>query len=233
MGILDMGIRDPGSFKPVHFSGIEITQEEFVAIFQMCDAFWMHSGDPKDPHAELTSGLCSNGFIDCLRALSYTGICQGMASQLVDRLYRRYNGHIGWVVGSDHAGAAFSKDVANVLGARHDFTEKGPDKTQLWKRLVIPEGEVVLQIEELMTTSGTTMAVRNGIREGNPNPVTFAPVVAVLVHRSDVQEIEGSPVVYPFHFDIWTAKPEDCPLCAAGSKRLRPKANWAELTGRG
>ena len=138
------------------------------------------------------------------------------------------------IIGSDHAGADFSHDVARWFGAKHDFTEKsGPDgKQQVWKRFAIHEGESVLQVEELMTTAGTLMAVRDGIRKGNPSPVTFAPVVGVLVHRSDVYEIEGAPVVYLAHYDISVWDPKDCPLCAAGSKRLRPKQHWAELTGR-
>jgi hypothetical protein len=83
-----------------------------------------------------------------------------------------------------------------------------------------------------MTTAGTLMAVREGIRRGNPSPVKFASVVGVLVHRSDVYEIEGAPVVYLAHYDIKVWDPSDCPLCAAGSKRFRPKQNWAKLTGK-
>jgi hypothetical protein len=62
--------------------------------------------------------------------------------------------------------------------------------------------------------------------------VTFAPVVGVLVHRSDVYEVEGAPVIYLAHYDISVWDPVDCPLCARGSKRLRPKQHWAELTGK-
>ena len=58
-------------------------------------------------------------------------------------------------------------------------------------------------------------------------------VQCVLVHRSDVYEIDNSKIVFPLHFDIWLADPEDCPLCAQGLKRLKqPKVNWAELTGK-
>ncbi len=224
-----------------------LTEEGITHILKLCEALWIHSGDPKDPHAELTSGKCSNGFVDVLRALRYTNVCDILAYHMThaleakideiendeNALTKQYS-ELDWIIGSDHAGAVFSHDVARWFGSQHDFTEKsGQDgKQQVWKRFAVQPGQSVLQVEELMTTAQTIMAVRNGIREGNPTPVTFAPVVGVLVHRSDVYEIEGTPVVYLAHYDIREWELSECPLCAAGSKRLRPKQNWAELTGK-
>jgi len=207
----------------------------------LCSALWLHSGDPKAPHAGLTSGKCSNGFVDVLRALRYTNVCDILAYHMTHAIEAKIDeltqadeetyDHTDWVVGSDHAGADFSHDVARWLGAQHDFTEKGPNKSQLWSRFQVEKGEVVLQVEELMTTSGTLMAVREGIRKGNPTPVAFAPVVGTLVHRSDVYEIEGAPVIYLAHYDIESWWPSECPLCAQGSERIsEPKKNWAKLT---
>ncbi len=185
------------------FAVRSLTPDEFTHIGKLCGALWLHSGDPAQPHAELTArtdasgvvipGKCSDGFVDVLRVLRHANLCDILAREMWRKVRAAYNGPVNWVVGSDHAGATFSHSVAREFRAQHDFTEKGPDKTQLWKRFVIEPGEVVLQVEELMTTSGTLAAVRQGIRQGNPHlfAVTFAPVAAVLVHRSDVYEIEG------------------------------------------
>lgn len=211
-------------------------EAEVRHIFQECDALWLHSGDPRDPHAELTSGKCSTGFVDVLRVLRYTNLCTIFASQLVLRyeiqLIERDHPVVDWVIGSDHAGATLSFAVAQILGVQHDFTEKGPEKTQMWKRFEIKPNEVVLQVEELVTTTSTLQAVREGIRAGNPSPVNFYPMVLTLVHRSDTRTFDHGPIGYLVHFDIQTWDPADCPLCAQGSKRLKPKHNWAELTGR-
>lgn len=238
-------ITDPkelGRFKSEDFSE-KITETEFDHVFQLADALWLHSGDPNVPHAELTSGRCSNGFVDVLRVLKYTNLCEIFARELV-QVYNLHRVSLGesvsedlffdpdWVIGSDHAGASISFAVAWLFGAKHDFTEKGDYKTQLWKRHPIEPDELVLQVEELITTTQTLQAVRQGIKEGNPNPVTFVPVVMTLVHRADVYEFEGSPILYLRHYDIASWWPSECQLCAAGSKRLRPKQNWAELTGK-
>jgi len=221
------------------FADRNMSDAEIKFIFGSCDALWLHSGDPEHPHAELTSGKCSNGFVDVLRVLKHTNLCEIFAAQLIRKLGNVFSAHpYDWVIGSDHAGATLSYAVAAQLGLQHDFTEKGMDeisgrKLQVWKRFSIQPDERVLQVEELVTTTGTLRAVREGIRTGNPTPVLFAPLVAILVHRSDENKFEEYPILYLIHFDIQTWKPEECPLCAAGSKRLRPKTNWAELTGKG
>jgi len=205
---------------------------EFTQLAKLADALWLHSGNPSDPHAELTSGKCSNGFVDVLRLLRFTNICE-MASEALVKVIEHhplFREGIDWVVGSDHAGAAFSHSMATWWGGQHDFTSKGPDKTQIWNRFVIQPDEIVLQVEELVTTTGTLQAVREGICAGNPTPVKFAPLVATLVHRSSVYEFEGAPIVYFVHYDIEVWEPDQCPLCKEGSKRLRPKQNWRELT---
>jgi len=208
-----------------------LTPEEIRHIFETCSALWLHSGDMTRPHAELTSGRCSNGFVDVLRVLRYTNLCELLARQLGIKITDVYKGRVDWVVGSDHAAATLSFAVASFNGAQHDFTEKGPDKTQLWKRFEIGRDEVVLQVEELVTTTGTLQAVRDGLRRAYPeHEVQFAPVVACLVHRAPTYEFEGSPIVSLTHFDIQTWTPEECPLCAAGSQRVRPKHNWDALT---
>lgn len=210
-----------------------VTQEEVRHLFELCDALWLHSGNPIQPHAELTSGKCSNGFIDSLRALRFSYLGHFFAEQLIKKFRTSFPDlKPTWVIGSDHAGAAFSHSVALILRTQHDFTEKGEGKTQVWKRFKIPSEEIVLQVEELITTTATLQAVRDGVCVGNPNPITFAPVSLTLIHRSPIYEFYGSPILYLAHYDIDVWEPSECPLCAAGSKKLRPKQHWKELTER-
>lgn len=226
-----------------------LTPKDILHIFSVCEAGWVHSGNSEHPHAELTSGLCSNGFFDTLRVLRYTQLCDMLAEALAHKLIRaihevRLDVKYDWpplhtlCVGSDHAGAVFSYAVARHLSCMHDFTEKRDEvvegkkiKRQVWERFPIEADQEILQVEELMTTAGTFEAVRAGLRASNPD-VRFMPIAGVLVHRSDVWQIEDTRIVALGHYNIQTWDPKDCPLCAAGSKRVRPKQNWAELTGK-
>ena len=195
-------------------------------------AFWQHSGNPSDPHAELTSGKCSDGFVNVLNLLCDPQKTKKIAEYLAFLLSKHYTGRVDWVVGSDHAAATLSYAVAYELRAKHDFTEKGPDGIQVWKRFTIRPDEYVLQVEELVTTNKTAMAVKTGIKNAHEYEINFVPAVLTVVDRSGSDEIDGAKLLCLANYDINIWDPSECPLCKQGSKRLRPKVNWAELTGR-
>lgn len=212
--------------------------EEILHWFDLLDAGWMHDGDPKRPHAELTSGKCSNGFFDCLRVLRHPNLNEILARQLVQRLKAEGIERVNWIIGSPYAAITFSYEVAKLLFAVHGFVEKDPNdpkgKKMVWRRMTIPEGATVLQIEELITTSGTFQEVRRAVEAGNPDPVIFLPVVGALVHRPPKLPVtyDGRRVTALVEKEIWAVDPSECSLCKQGSKRVRPKTHWAELTGK-
>jgi len=225
---------------PRYYDSKILEERDILSWFDSCDAAWMHDGNSRSPHAELTSGKCSNGFFDCIRVLRIPKLCEIFALQLFKKLIEQGIKKVDWVIGSPYAAITFSYEVAKAFEAVHAFTEKDPliiptnpkRKGMLWRRMEIPKNATVLQIEELVTTSGTFKEVRWAIEKGNPEPVNFLPVVGALVHRppklpADYGDIK---VVSLIEKEVWAVEPENCPLCKAGSKRLRPKANWKELT---
>jgi len=213
-------------------------EDLFLAWFKICDAVWLHDGNPKRPHAELTSGKCSNGFFDCMRVLRYPNLCEILALQLAKKLREAGVEKPEWVIGSPYAAITFSFAVAKAFGAIHAFVEKDPSdpkgKRFIWRRMTIPTGASVLQIEELITTSGTFREVHRAVDEGNAEPVNWLPIVGTLVHRPPELPIDygDKRVVALIEKGVWAVEPKVCPLCKAGSQRLRPKAHWKELTGR-
>lgn len=184
--------------------------------------------------------MCSNAYFDCTRVLCYPSLAEPLAGKIADLLKGNSEIYppINWVVGSAYAAITFSYEVARRLRVSHGFTEKDPTdpsgKKMLWRRMQIPAGAKVLQIEELITTSHTFREVRRAIEEGNTEPVEFLPVVGALVHRprklpADYGDVRVAALLEK---EVWAVEPEVCPLCKAGSRRLRPKSNWAELTGK-
>ena len=152
------------------------------------------------------------------------------------------------VIGSSYAALCLAHDVGRLLRAESTgFTEKGPEveeggkkrKTQVWDRFAIRPGKVVLNVEDLVTTSSTCVEVRRGIREGNANkfgvaePVQFAPLLATVVNRSPDEKFEGAPIFCVARYNMGQWTPDECPLCQQGSPLIeRPKKQWKELTGR-
>ena len=227
------------SIDPRDYDKKVLTEDEILEMFNFCDAVWLHEGDPKKPHAELTSGMCSNGFFDCLRVLRHPKLNEILARQLVKKLSRETGiTKVDWVIGSAYAAITFSYEVAKALGAIHGFVEKDTSepksKKMKWQRMTIPKGATVFQVEELITTSGTFREVRRAVKEENSEQVNFLPIIACLVHRPpelpmDYGDVRVASLIEK---EIWAVDQKECPLCEAGSQRLRPKTHWAGLTGK-
>ena len=218
-----------------------ISKDGLIHIFRLCNAYWQHSGNPKDPHAETTNGLCTNEIFDCLRVLKYIGFSKLFADQLASKIKRdaifHYNLPPKWVIGSPTAGITFAHDITKCLYAPINMcVEKDPKnpKKMIWNRMTIPAGEPVLQIEELITTFYTTDEVQKAINEGNKEPVNFLPYIGVLVYRPRkiTAYHNGRKIIALIEKEARAVPQEECPRCAKGSKRLRPKQHWEELTGK-
>ncbi len=215
----------------------KLSKSQISGVFKRLNAGWVHDGNPKNPHAVLTSGLCSNAYFNVSQIASNSIAMQVLAYNLSRKIVPRIGGEDIVVVGSAYAGIIPSFMVALCLGARHMYTKKGPNGEMVWTgRFSIPKGAYVLQVEDLITTFKTTEAVRRVIIAGNKNPVKFYPFVATIVHRPaklpteyyfDEEKIE---IISLLEKEVWAVPQEECPLCKKGSKRLKPKEHWEELT---
>lgn len=221
---------------PRDYDNTVLSEEEILEWFAIAEAGWVHSGNPEDPHAELTSGLCSTAFFDCLRLLKYPNIAEILGCQLGRKLKRASLGKVDWVVSSAYAAITFGHEVAKEIGAIFMNVEKDPSdpkqKRMLWRRMTIPVEAKVLSVEELITTSSTFREVQRAVIEGNTEPVNFIPTVGVLVHRPpDLTSIDYEAVAL-VEKEVPAYDPNECPWCEKGSKRYRPKTHWKELTGK-
>lgn len=232
---------------PKEYITVDLGQDIILGWLHDAEAGWMHNGDPKMPHAELASGMCSNGFFFCRKLLKYPNINEILAFQLAKKLAAAlFVSHVGAVtgrlvdavVGSPYSALTFSYMVAHIFCVQHGIPEKDQSdpkgKKMTWKE-EFPAGTRILRVEELVTTMGTTDEVTRAIQQINPYPVTFLPVIGVLVHRPPTLPIYywNKRIVALVEREIWAVPPEQCELCKAGSPRVKPKANWARLVGKG
>ena len=225
---------------PRDYDGTVLLREEILSWFEQEDAFWVYQGDPspEKAHAELASGLCSNGYFDVPRVLKYPNIAEILGRQL-GRLLKQepVAKEVNWVVSSAYSAIVFGHEVAKELGVIFMNTEKDPAdaKKQLWQRQTIPLGSVVLDVEELVTTTQTLLAVRRAVTEGNANEVKFLDIAGAGILRPAklLSDYDGIKIVSLVPTEIQNFKPEECPYCKAGSPRYKPKTHWKELTGKG
>ena len=216
-------------------TGVDVgyRQQDYIDLFKICNAIWIYDGNPQGPHALLTSGRHSNGYADCSQILKFTNLRDILAERMVEEILLPNIAGVkaDYIISSSMAAIPFGDGIASYLGLTFLYTEK-IDGVQKMKRFEVPSKARILQVEELITTMGTTRQVTNAILEKNKN-VEFVRdqngkiVVLTLVHRP-----EKLPIEYPDYrilplveLEIHNWTPEECPLCKAGSRALKPKEN--------
>lgn len=215
---------------------LEIEDGSPEEILNQCDAIWMYQGKENEPHAILTSGKHSDGYINLNAVLQFPNLCQILAKQLVqkwiDEWWRAPYENVDVVVSSTFAATSLGEEVAKQLGAMFVFTEKDGDQQKWSGRFELPKGAKILQTEELITTLITTRKVKEAVLTSNPE-VEFLEVggktlVITVIHRPEKFPIpdDDYEVVSLIPKEIHNWDPDKCPLCKNGSIALKPKPNW-------
>lgn len=198
--------------------------------FVWAGAIWLHDGSAKSPHALLTSGLHSDGYVNCTLVMQRPALVRGMltAHDGLRPLLPSDDEKPDWVVGSAMGAITFAFAAAEQMGALAGFTEKDGDSMKLG-RFSIQAGAKVLAVEDVISTGGSTLKTIEALRrcEG----VRILPYVLCLVNRSGLGRMGDYQIRALITPSIHTWKPEECPLCTQGSKALRPKEHWKELSG--
>lgn len=184
----------------------------------------------------MTNDLCTTEYYRMTEMTSFPYENTWFARNLVADLRRYGVKSVDFVLGSAYAGILFSHAVAQCLGSRHVFAEKGPDGEMVWGRFELPEGATVIMAEDSISTFGTALDLYKAVNENNRYKVKFLPIVGTILHRPpklpvqyffDDQPVTIVPLIEK---EIRAVPQTECPLCAAGSERLKPKTNWAKLT---
>ena len=212
------------------------TMNGWIDKYKEMGALWIHSGNPKQPHALLTSGNHSDGFFNSglvtADPLVLNEATMNLAEKLLDAgMLKFIFSKIHWVVGPAMGAITLAHDLARHFGCLTAFTEKADGegvKTMVLKRATLKPGECVLPAEDVLTTGGSVELTAKAIVDAGGQ---VFPFVAVLVNRSGLTEVGGKKIVALIDrpMPMWT--PDECPLCKAGSEAIRAKGseNWARL----
>ena len=216
---------------------------DFAKILEDIGALWrwdtQHAG-ANGPHAILTSGAHSDGFINISELGTHPSVLSAACEDLAQILKNRFDldpFNLDWVVGSAMGGIVVAHEMAKELNARCAFTEKTPNGDMELSRFSIPSGSNILIPEDVSTTGGTSIKTAAVLKALGCNVV---PIIATLVSRIEEDEIIGPDntifrIAYltKLIFKKWEVqKGEECKLCKLGSEALKPKAHWDKFAAR-
>jgi orotate phosphoribosyltransferase len=216
------------------------TEKYWSSEYDAKGAFWgPHDRNPQRPHPLITSGCHSDRYTNSGLVLDDPVFTDVMAQVLVNLLHSNlidvYS--INWVIGPAKGAIPIAFEMALLMSRGRDgsclwtYVEKegeGSQKTIALNMSKIRAKERVLLCDDVLVTGGTLRLTARALEEAG---AFVLPYIATPVNQSGREEIDGRKIIALIQrpIPIWT--PAQCPLCAIGSRPVRPKTgkNWELL----
>ncbi|MFZ7103699.1 MAG: orotate phosphoribosyltransferase [Peptococcaceae bacterium] len=169
----------------------------------------------KTGHFKLSSGLHSNGYVQCALLLQEPLVAATVCKDLAEK-FRKAEPQI--VVGPALGGVIAAYEVAGSLGVPGIFAERENGKMTLRRGFRVHKGQKALVIEDVITTGGSSQEVVELLQN------LGAEVIGVgsIIDRSSTAVKLTVPYQSLIKLEIDTFQPEDCPLCRQGIEITKP-----------
>ena len=198
-------------------------------VFEENGAIWIHDGNANRPHALLTSGLHSDGFVNCTFITQQPVLLQKIVSASDGLAPHLPQEKIDWVIGSAFGAITLAHSVALQISSRAGFTEKDGEAMKLSRFEVEPSASILV-VEDTISTGGSTLKTMDGIMNAGIPKENILPYIVCLVNRSGRKDLAGKEIRALLTLQIHSWQAVECPLCKLGSTAVRPKSHWRELT---
>lgn len=187
---------------------MKIGEKEILEIFEKANAFLKG-------HFRLSSGLHSEGYLQCALVLQYPEhaekICRGLAN-----LFKGKRPTV--VIGPAIGGILVSYETARIIGCRSIFTERENGIMTLRRGFSISKSDTVLIVEDVVTTGGSTKEVIDVVKQRGAG-ITG---VGAIIDRSCEDVDFGVEFKSLAKLEIKIFEQEACPLCKNGIPVIKP-----------
>ncbi len=170
-------------------------------------------------HFLLSSGIHSDGYIQCARILQYPSYAKKVLGLIAERV-KHLDMEI--VVGPALGGIIVAYELGRQLNKKAMFAERKDGIMQLRRGFVIKPGEKVLITEDVVTTGKSTLEVKELVEKRGADVIGVACIVD---RRSQEYPIE-LPLFSALQMNINTYHPEECPLCKLGEPLENPGSRF-------
>lgn len=225
----------------LHYSDVgTLSWEDIAHLGRVLGALWIY--DYESPlsgfHAELKSGLHSDGFFNMRALLKQENIRMIFATQLLQRVLKECESRIDGIVGVPNGATALAESMATFLGIQYGKLNKDWNGENVFSLMNGMGCDPYILIVEDVCTRGTgfSQAVTT-LKEAYNGAIRFVPLCPVILNRGGIHQIfvEGIEfqVVALCEYRLHEWEPQECRLCNKGSQPIAPKAseeNWEKLT---
>lgn len=166
-------------------------------------------------HFLLTSGRHSDRYFQCAQVLQHPRHAERLCRELAGRFAGQ---GATAVIGPAMGGIIVSYEVARALGVKSLFAERENGVMTLRRGFAIEPREIVLVVEDVITTGGSVREVIAAVRRLG-GEVAGA---GVLIDRSGGRADLGVRTEALLTMEAVSYAPEECPLCRAGIPAVKP-----------
>lgn len=185
-----------------------LTNEEIMEMLQKTNAL-------RKGHFKLTSGLHSEGYVQCALLLKEPPLAE-KAGRALGEKFQEEKPDI--VVGPAIGGIIIAYEVARSLGVPGIFAERENGKMTLRRGFSVEKGQRALVVEDVITTGGSSQEVVELLQTMGVEVIG----VGSIIDRSGGQNKLTVPYKSLLALDIKTYEPEQCPLCKEGKAIDKP-----------
>jgi orotate phosphoribosyltransferase len=166
-------------------------------------------------HFLLASGNHSDTYVQCALLLSNPRVAVEFMEDIAAFVSAfRVDAIVAPAVG----GILVSYEVARILGRRALFLEREQGVMTLRRGFRVKAGERVFVVEDVITTGGSVLEVRDVLRDAGAVVTGFASIV----NRSSGRFAPEEPYHYCVAMEVPIYVPERCPLCARSIPVVKP-----------
>ena len=187
-----------------------MTQEEVLNVFKKSNALL-------EGHFLLTSGLHSNRYLQCALVLQHPEQALELGAALAAKLFALVE-KPDFVIAPAVGGILVAHEAARAAGVRALFAERQDGVLKLRRGFEIHPGEKAWVVEDVVTTGGSTKETMDVVTKAGG--VVLA--VGSLIDRSGGRADLGVPRAALAALNVPTFTAQECPLCKAGSKAVKP-----------
>ena len=187
-----------------------MTQEEVLNIFKKSNALL-------EGHFLLTSGLHSDRYLQCALVLQCPKQALTLGAALAEKLLALAE-KPDFVIAPAIGGILVAHEVARAVGVRALFAERQDGALKLRRGFQIRHGEKAWVVEDVVTTGGSTKETMDAVTQAGG--VVLA--AGSLIDRSGGRADLGVPRDALAVLNVPTFAAEECPLCKAGSRAVKP-----------
>ena len=171
-------------------------------------------------HFVLSSGLHSTNYLQCALVLQYPSEAESFGRAIAGHFTQQ---RVETIVAPAIGGIIIGWEVARSLGVRSVWTEREQGRMTLRRGFTVRSGEIVVVVEDVITTGGSTRETIDALRVAGARVVGAASIIDRSGGRADV----GVPRIALATLDVPAISPAVCAQCAAGIPAIKPGSRKA------